>query len=74
MYHFENKTLKNLEIFERKKWTFLKKSLGSPMPLVRRFFFFFQKQLKGLMPLVQRLFSFENFTLFWERFGNLDFF
>ena len=26
------------------------------------------------MPLVQRLFSFENFTLFWERFGNLDFF
>ena len=44
------------------------------MPLVRRFFFFFQKQLKGLMPLVQRLFSFENFTLFWERFGNLDFF
>ena len=26
------------------------------------------------MPLVQRLFSFENFPLFWERFGNLDFF
>ena len=26
------------------------------------------------MPLVQRLFSFENFSLFWERFGNLEFF
>ena len=34
MYHFEKKTLKNLEIFERKKWAFLKKLLGSPMPIV----------------------------------------
>ena len=34
MYHFEKKTLKNLEIFERKKkWAFLKKSLGSSMPM-----------------------------------------
>ena len=28
MYHFEKKTLKNLEIFERKKWAFLKKVTG----------------------------------------------
>ena len=41
MYHFEKETLKNLEIFERKKnGPFFKKSLGSPMPLVQRFFFF----------------------------------
>ena len=40
MYHFEKETLKNLEIFERKKnGPFLKKSQGSPMPLVQRFFF-----------------------------------
>ena len=59
MYHFEKKTLKNLEIFERKrkkKGHFLKKSLGSPMPLVQRNFFF--KRRKGLMPLDQRLFFF----------------
>ena len=37
MYHFEKKTLKNLEIFERKKkLTFLKKPLGSLMPLLQR--------------------------------------
>ena len=59
MYHFEKKTLKNLETFERKKnRSFLKKSLGSPMSLVQIFFFFF----------------FENFSLFWENFGNLEFF
>ena len=41
MYHFEKKTLKNLEIFERKKMgIFGKKSLGSLMPLVQRIFFF----------------------------------
>ena len=39
-----------------------------------KIFYFFLKQLKGPMPLVQRLFSFENFTLFWERFGNLEIF
>ena len=40
MYHFEKQTLKNLEIFERKKMgLFWKKSLGSPMPLVQRIFF-----------------------------------
>ena len=59
MYHFEKKTLKNLETFERKKnRSFLKKSLGSPMSLVQIFFFFF----------------FEIFSLFWENFGNLEFF
>ena len=58
MYHFEKKTLKNLEIFERKKMDiFWKKSLGSPMPLVQRIFFFL-KWLKGSIPLVQRLFFF----------------
>ena len=41
MYHFEKKTSKNLEIFERKKWVFLKKSLRSPMPLIQRIFYFF---------------------------------
>ena len=42
MYHFEKKTLKNLEIFERKKMgPFLKKSLGSLMSLVQGFFFLF---------------------------------
>ena len=30
----------NLEILERKNWAFLKKSLGSSMPLVQIFFFF----------------------------------
>ena len=39
MYHFEKKTLKNLEIFEKKNGHFLKKSLGRPMPLVQRIFF-----------------------------------
>ena len=40
MYHFEKKNLKNLEIFGKKKnGHFLKKSLGSPMSLVQRFFF-----------------------------------
>ena len=65
MYHFEKETLKNLEIFERKKnGPFLKKSLGSPMPLVQRFFFL--KWLKGWMPLVQRPFV---FFLFWKFFS-----
>ena len=74
MYHFENETLKNLEIFERKKnGPFLKKSLGSPMPLVQRFIYFYW--LKGSMPLVQRLFFiWKFFSFFGERFGNLDFF
>ena len=58
MYHFEKKTLKNLEIFERKKnGPFLKKSLGSPMSLVQIFFFFLKI-----------------FLFFWENFGNLEFF
>ena len=59
MYHFEKKTLKNLEIFERKikNGPFLKKSLGSPMSLVQRFFFFLKI-----------------FLFFWENFGNLEFF
>ena len=43
MYHFEKKTLKNLEIFERKKWAFLKKVTGksnAPSPKIFLFYFF----------------------------------
>ena len=74
MYHFEKETLKNLEIFERKKMgLFWKKSLGSPMPLVQRFIYFYW--LKGSMSLVQRLFFYlKIFLFFWERFENLEFF
>ena len=74
MYHFEKETLKNLEIFERKKMgLFWKMSLGSPMPLVQRFIYFYW--LKGSMSLVQRLFFiWKFFSFFGERFGNLEFF
>ena len=60
-------------LWKKKNGPFLKKSLGSPMPLVQRNFFF--KWHKGLMPLVQSLFFFlKIFLSFWERFGNLEFF
>ena len=78
MYHFENETFFflffffNLEILERKNWAFKKKSLGSSMPLVQRFFFFFLKMTQG--PNAPSPKTFEIFSLFLERFGNLDFF
>ena len=55
MYHFEKKTLKNLEIFERKKWAFFEKVTRKSNAPNSKFFF-------------------ENFSLFWERFGNLEIF
>ena len=57
MYHFEKKTLKNLEIFERKKMGLFEK--------VTR---------KANAPSSKNFFFFENFSLFWERFGNLEIF
>ena len=40
MYHFEKKTLKNLEIFERKKWAFFEKvTRKSNVPSPKIFFF-----------------------------------
>ena len=51
---------------------FLKKSLGSPMPLVQRIFFL--NDLRAQCPQYKDFFLFENFSLFWERFGNLEFF
>ena len=78
MYHFEKKTLKNFEIFERKKknGSFLKNITRKSNALSSKIFFFFFNWLNCSMPLVQRLFFlFENFSLFfWERFGNLEFF
>ena len=63
MYHYEKSTLKNLEIFERKKMgLFEKVTRKSNAPSSKKIFFF--KWLKGLMPLVQRLFAFEKFSLF----------
>ena len=42
MYHFEKKTLKNLEIFERKKWAFLKKVTGkSNAPSSKNYLFIY---------------------------------
>ena len=58
MYHFEKKTLKNLEIFERKKkWAFFEKvTRKSNVPSPKIFFFL------------------KIFLFFWENFGNLEFF
>ena len=60
-----------LKSLKEKNGPFLKKSLGSPMPLVQiniylflLFLFLFYKWRKGLMPLVQRLFFF-----FWKFFS-----
>ena len=72
MYHFEKKTLKNLETFERKKnRSFLKKSLGSPMSLVQIFFFFFLKIFLFFGKILEIL----NFFLifFWFCFFNIGF-
>ena len=41
MYHFEKKDFKeSWNLWKKKKWVFLKMSLGSSMPLVQRFFSF----------------------------------
>ena len=73
MYHFEKKTLKNLEIFEKKKGLFEKVTGKTNAPSSKIFFFFFfsfKKRLKGLMPLVQRHFFiwkiFSFFGKIWE--------
>ena len=42
MYHFEKKTLKNLENFERKKWVFFEKVTRKSNAPSSKFFFFFK--------------------------------
>ena len=77
MYHFEKKILKNLEIFERKKWVFFLKKVTRKSNAPSSKNFFFKKWLKGSIPLVQRLFFFffENFSLFFGKdLGILNFF
>ena len=66
MYHFEEKTLKNLEIFERKKWVFFEKKITrkSNAPSSKLFFssfwlkifLFFGKDLE----ILNFFFFFEN--------------
>ena len=75
MYHFEKKSLKNLEIFEKKMGLFEKVTRKTNAPSSKNFFF--KKWLKGSMPLVQRLFfiwKFFSLFFFLERFGNLEIF
>ena len=61
---------------KKKKGLFWKVTRKSNAPSLKNFFFLIFKWLKGSMPLVQRHFFlfFENFSLFWERFGNLEIF
>ena len=79
MYHFEKKILKNLEIFERKKWVFFwKKSLGSLMPLVQSFFFLlfgwkFFSFLGKIWKVHQMLHGFLEFKETWNKQTNFKF-
>ena len=53
MYHFEKETLKNLEIFERKKkkWALFEKvTRKSNAPSSKIFFFFFLNDLRAECP------------------------
>ena len=51
MYHFEKKTLKNLEIFERKKkWPFFEKVTRKSNALSPKNFFFFLNDLRAQCP------------------------
>ena len=63
MYHFGKKTLKNLEIFIRKKWAFFEKVTRKSNAPVQIIYIF--KWLKGSMSLVQRLFFFF-FLIIWK--------
>ena len=64
MYHFEKKTLKNLEIFERKKMGLFEK-------VTRKFN---AHDLRAQFPQSKDFFFLKIFLFFWERFGNLEFF
>ena len=55
---------------KEKNWAFKKKSLGSSIPLVQRIFFL--KMSQG--PNAPSPKTFEIFSLFLERFGNLNLF
>ena len=70
MYHFEKKTLKNLEIFERKKWAFLKKVTGkSNVPSSNNYLFIYFIIIIIIFGLER--FRCLDFILFFEFFQNI---